>query len=69
MFKLRSIKIPGSTGRWPVGVWRLAKHMLSGEPPESAREPRALPNPIRRVAHLRAGRLLWTGTVADSFAG
>ena len=25
------------------GVWRLAKHMLSGEPPESAREPRALP--------------------------
>ena len=50
------------------GVWRLAKHMLSGEPPESARETRALPDPIRCATRLRASRLLRAGSVADSFA-
>ena len=50
------------------GVWRLAKHMLSGEPPESAREPRALLSSIRGITHLRAARLLCAASHADSFA-
>src|SRR5438132_10281712 len=39
-------------------AWRLAKHTLSGGPPESAREPRALPDPTCYVVDFRASRLL-----------